>query len=268
MSLTTIDHVAVVARRDVVERLPGHPAGERAVADHRDDVALLPGERVRPRQPVRPRQRGGRVAVLDVVVLALGPARVARQPAGLLQPLPPVDPAGEQLVHVGLVAGVPDQRVARGVEHPVQRDGQLDDAEVRPEVPAGPGDARDEESADLGGQLGDLSRVEPPEVGRTAQASQQAHGASLRTAAGAHPSGATRRRAARSADLPIDGAAAGRRGGSAGAGTPGRPEPHEVAPVALGGVQRGVGGAEHLLQRAGAARGRTRRRPRWTARRW
>ena len=168
------DHdVAVVARGDVVERLPGHAAGERAVADHRDDVALLPGERVRPGQPVRPRQRGGRVAVLDVVVLALGPARVARQAAGLLQPLPPVDPAGEQLVHVGLVAGVPDERVARGVEHPVQGDGQLDDAEVRPEVAAGPGDARDEEAADLGRQLGDLSGVEPPEVGRAAQASQQ-----------------------------------------------------------------------------------------------
>ena len=129
------DHVAVPARRDVVERLPRHAAGQRAVADHRDDVALLPGERVRPRQPVRPRQRRGRVAVLDVVVLALGAARIAREPAGLLQPLPAVDPAGEQLVHVGLVAGVPDQRVARGVEHAVQRDGQLDDAEVRPEVP-------------------------------------------------------------------------------------------------------------------------------------
>jgi hypothetical protein len=35
------DEVAIVVVGDVVERLPGHPAGERAVADDRDDVVVL-----------------------------------------------------------------------------------------------------------------------------------------------------------------------------------------------------------------------------------
>ena len=43
------DHeLAVVGDRDVVERLPGHAAGERAVADHGDDVAVLAADRGRP----------------------------------------------------------------------------------------------------------------------------------------------------------------------------------------------------------------------------
>ena len=68
--------------RDVVERLPGHAAGEGAVADDGDDVALteLPGELEALGDAVDPRQRGRRVAVLDDVVLGLRPAGVARQP--------------------------------------------------------------------------------------------------------------------------------------------------------------------------------------------
>ena len=42
-----------------------------------------------------------------------------------------IAPAGEELVHVALVADVEDELVLRRVEDAVQRDGQLDDAEVR-----------------------------------------------------------------------------------------------------------------------------------------
>ena len=53
------DHhqLAVLADRDVVERLPGHAAGERAVADHRDDVAVLAADARRP-WPARRRTTG------------------------------------------------------------------------------------------------------------------------------------------------------------------------------------------------------------------
>ncbi len=60
----------------------------------------------------------------------------AGQPAGLAQRADAVAPAGEDLVRVGLVADVPDQPVARGVEHRVQRHGQLHHAQVRTQVPA------------------------------------------------------------------------------------------------------------------------------------
>ncbi len=69
---------------------------------------------------VRPGQRGRGVGVLDDVVRRLGPARVAGQPAALAQ-AGEVLPAGEQLVHVGLVAGVEDDRVARASRRPGAR---------------------------------------------------------------------------------------------------------------------------------------------------
>src|SRR3546814_18298677 len=102
---------------EVVEALEGHPAGERTVAEHRHHATALAslvllgdGEAVR----VADHRR--RVAVLDPVVLRLGPARVAGQapppsPGGELGPA-----AGEDLVDVGLVAGVPEQDVARRSE--------------------------------------------------------------------------------------------------------------------------------------------------------
>ena len=67
---------------------------------------------------------------------ALLAVRVARQPAGLAQVLEPGLAAGDDLVHVGLVAGVPQDRVGGRVEHAVQRERQLDHAEVAAEVPA------------------------------------------------------------------------------------------------------------------------------------
>jgi len=64
--------------------------------------------------------------------------------------------AGEQLVHVRLVAGVPDDPVDRRVQGPVQSDGELDDADVGAEVAAADSHRPDEEVPDLGGQLAEL----------------------------------------------------------------------------------------------------------------
>ena len=80
------DQPRVAGDGDVVQRLPGHPAGQRAVADHRDHgpVVLAP-QPVRLGHPVGVGQRRGGVRVLHQVVLGLGPARVAGQAAGLPQ---------------------------------------------------------------------------------------------------------------------------------------------------------------------------------------
>ena len=137
MSLTTMTSRLDLGDRDVVERLPGHAAGEGAVADDGDDVPVLAADRVGLGQPVGVGQRGGGVGVLDDVVLGLGLARVAADAALLAQRVEVGGAAGEQLVDVGLVAGVEDDPVARGVEDPVDRQGQLDDAEVGAEVAAG-----------------------------------------------------------------------------------------------------------------------------------
>ena len=101
-------------------------------------------------------------------MLGLGPARVARQAAGLAQRVEVAGAAGEHLVDVGLVAGVPQEDVARRVEHPVQGERELDGAEVGAEVAvAGALDGVDDELAELLGQLVQLRSGERPEVGRT-----------------------------------------------------------------------------------------------------
>ena len=103
---------------EVVERLVGHPAGQRAVADHRDHPAVpamadgLAPQLERAGEPVGVGERGRGVAVLDPVVLGLGPVGVAGQPALLPEFPEAVPPAGQELVDVGLVAGVPQDGVA------------------------------------------------------------------------------------------------------------------------------------------------------------
>ena len=76
------------------------------------------------------------VAVLDPVVLGLGPARVAREAAGLAEVDEVVAAAGDDLVDVGLVAGVPQEDVAGRVEHPVDGERELDGAQVGAQVAA------------------------------------------------------------------------------------------------------------------------------------
>ena len=84
---------------------------------------------------VAERRRG--VRVLDPVVLGLGPRGVAGQPAFLLELREALTAAGHELVDVGLVTGVEEEDVLGRVEDPVQGEGELDDAEVRAEMPAG-----------------------------------------------------------------------------------------------------------------------------------
>ena len=77
------------------------------------------------------------------VVFAFGALGEAGQPAALAQRADAVAPAGQDLVRIGLVADVPDELVARRVEHVVQRDRQLDHAEAGAEMAAGDRDRVD-----------------------------------------------------------------------------------------------------------------------------
>ena len=177
------DHEAtVLAGGDVVERLPGHAAGEGAVADDGHDVVVLAEDLVGLRHAVGVGEARGRVGVLDPVVLGLGLARVAGQAALLAQRGELAGAAGEHLVHVRLVAGVPDDAVARGVEDTMDGHAQLDDAEVGAEVAAVGRDRADQQLADLLRELGQLLLGEPPQVGGSGEGVEHGHSASLTTA--------------------------------------------------------------------------------------
>jgi hypothetical protein len=159
------DQPTGVVGRDVVQRLPGHPAGQRPVADHGHHVPVgLATQLVGLGQPVGVGQRGRGVRVLDHVVVGLGPARVPGQAVLLPQPGEPGSAPGDDLVHVRLVAGVPQDPVVRRVEDPVQRQRELDGAEIGAEVAAGARHRGDQEVPDLLGQRGELRAVQPPQV--------------------------------------------------------------------------------------------------------
>ena len=119
------------------------------------------------------------MTVLDVVVRAFFAVRVARQPAGLAQLFEPVLATGDDLVHVRLVAGVPQNRVGGRVEHSVQRQRQLDGAEVAAQVPGVLGDGLDDEVANLAGEFGQLRMTQFTEVGRLPNLLQPHGGATL-----------------------------------------------------------------------------------------
>ena len=106
------------------------------------------------------------------VVLALGAAGEAGQAAALAQGADAVAPAGQDLVRVGLVADVPDQPVARGVENGMDGDREFDDAERGAEMAAGDGDRVDGLGAQLIGELAQLLGGEVPQIGRIADAVQ------------------------------------------------------------------------------------------------
>src|SRR3546814_8810368 len=67
---------------------------------------------------------------------ALRPLGEARQPAALADGADAVAPAAQDLVRITLMAHIPDQDIVGRVEDRVQRHGELDHAEPRPEIAA------------------------------------------------------------------------------------------------------------------------------------
>ena len=123
-----------------------------------------PVEIARHRHAEAGRDRGRGMRGAERVVFALGALGEAGQAAALAQGADAVAPAGENLVRIGLMADVPDQPVARRVEHVVQRDGQLDHAEAGAEMAAGDRHGVDRLLAQFVGELAQLALVEPAQV--------------------------------------------------------------------------------------------------------
>ena len=127
-------HQQIDVGRDagVVQRLEGHPRAHRAVTDHGHVTApvgafVLALRARRHGHPECRRDRRRRMRRAERVVLALDAAGKAGNAAELAQPCHLLAPAGQDLVRVRLMTDVPDDPVARRVEHVVKRD-----ASVRP----------------------------------------------------------------------------------------------------------------------------------------
>src|SRR5207302_8559209 len=137
-------------------RLVGHPAGEGAVADYYNNLAVRPTPLAGFGHAGGVAEPGGGVAVFDQVVLALAPVGIAAHAAQLAQPGKALPGPGEQLVHISLVSRVPEDAVTRAVEGPVEGKGQFDHPQVRPQMAAGARHRADQELPDLLGKLAQL----------------------------------------------------------------------------------------------------------------
>ena len=122
--------------RNVVQRLEGHAVGERRVAKDADDVLARAALIASGAHAERRGKGGAGVARAKAIVFALGAEREAVQSVRGADGVKAVLAPGENLVDVGLVADIPDKLVLRRGENTVERDGHLDDAEVRAEVSA------------------------------------------------------------------------------------------------------------------------------------
>ncbi len=112
------------------------------------------------------RHRGARVARAENVERALAAAQKTAGSVGLLDAGERLAPTRQRLVAVRLMADVPDQAVAWGVEHPMESDGEFDRSEASREVAADPRAELDQLLAQLVRQRGKEVSRNPPEVTR------------------------------------------------------------------------------------------------------
>mmetsp|Transcript_85589 Transcript_85589/g.238151 ORF Transcript_85589/g.238151 Transcript_85589/m.238151 type:complete len:669 (-) Transcript_85589:2867-4873(-) len=164
---------ATVRHAGVIQGLEGHAGRHRAVADDGHRLVRQALQLESHRHAMGGRDRRGRMAGAEGVVLALVTAREAADAAELAQPAHAVAPTGQHLVRVGLVADVPHQPVLRGVENVMQSYRQLDRAQVGAQVAAGAGDALQHIGANLVGQLLELGAGQPTQIGRAVDAFEQ-----------------------------------------------------------------------------------------------
>src|SRR5438105_31973 len=144
---------------DVVKALERHAGRERAVADDRDDVVILALEITRDGHALRGGDRGPGVSRAELIVFRLGAHQESRDAAVLPERAEVLPPSGEHLVHVRLVAGIPDELVPRRIEYAMQRYRELDRPEARGDVAAGLLHVLDGEVTDLLTELEQLVGV-------------------------------------------------------------------------------------------------------------
>ena len=122
---------------DVVQRLEGHAAGKRRIADERDDLLVGTRQIAGLRQAERHRKRVGCVPGIMHVVGALaglgeaGETAIGAKRAEILQT------SGDQLVRIRLMPHVEHDLVLGAIEQAVQRQDDLDRAQRRGNMTTG-----------------------------------------------------------------------------------------------------------------------------------
>ncbi len=98
------------------------------------------------------------------IVFALRPLGEAGQAAALAQGADAIAPPGQDLVRIALVPNVPDQAVARRIEHVMQGHREFDDAEAGTEMAAGLCHGVDQVLSQFIGDLAQPIGLEPAQI--------------------------------------------------------------------------------------------------------
>ena len=160
------DEQVLLQPAGVVQRFEDDAARQGAVADDGDRFAVgLAHQIVADLEAEHGRDRRAGVAGHEQVEVGLVRIRVAHQPAARADRVELRIAAGDQLVRIDLVAGVPDQPIALEVEGEVQRQAKLDDAEVGGEVGRPDAEHANEFVAHLLGKLLELLVGERMQIG-------------------------------------------------------------------------------------------------------
>ena len=130
------DNKIPVEASGIVERLKRQSAGERAVTDDRDGVAVVTLHRLGVGDAERRRNGGAAVTGVEVVIGAFFLFGEAGHAALGTQRIKAVKSAGEQLVGVALVADVPNHTVLWKIKDAVHGDRQLHHTQIRRQMTA------------------------------------------------------------------------------------------------------------------------------------
>src|SRR5205085_3068649 len=128
----------------------------RTVSDHADDVVRLLLLIARDGKAEAGGNRGGGMRRAETVVDALAALGETGKPAALPQRADAVAPPGDDLVRIGLMADIPDQFVAGGLEHVMTGNRQFANSQPRTEVASGHRHRRDRLLTKLVGELAQL----------------------------------------------------------------------------------------------------------------
>ena len=158
----------------VVQRLEGHAASERRVADEGHHLLVGALQLTRLRETRGDGKRVGRVTRRVRVVRALRWLGEAGKAAVGAQCFERLAPAGEQFVGVGLVPHVEHHAVARHVEQALQGHDDVHGAQRRRHMSPGDRGGGDDLLADLAGENGQLLVVEHLQIGRRADSIEYA----------------------------------------------------------------------------------------------
>ena len=122
---------------DVVQRLKRWTTSEGRITGDSDHMVVAPGEIARGGHAKRSRERGAGVTRTIRIVLRLRTQKESVEALVGADRVNAIGAAGKHLVDIALMRDIEDKLVLGRGEHAVQRDAQLDYAEVRAEVAAG-----------------------------------------------------------------------------------------------------------------------------------